>query len=244
MKYISCAFTILIPVLFFLGCSSSSSDKNDSKEWWPEILTEELAQKVYLPDFSYAGYYWGEKKIPEWPVTLNVSDFGAIPNDKQDDTEALKKAFEAAKKKDGPVVLKLEQGKYILTDILYIERDQFVLRGSGSSENGTVIYMPQPLNKLDTPADMIELEEYLEVNDKRQKEPERGINERFSLYAWSGGYIWTRKFGERAKPYMSKYHVPPVELAVITDGKRGTQQLQVKKGDKLKPGQTVRLRVK
>ena len=80
------------------------------------------------------------------------------------------------------------------------------MQGSGSGKDGTVIYITQPLNKLPTPPDMKELEEYLIVNDKRQREPERGIDERFSLYAWSGGYIWTNAPSERAKVYMSKYN--------------------------------------
>ncbi len=241
MKYAMPAVFISMTILFWLGCTSRSSNEQEVKPWWPEILSEKETMDVYLPDFSYAGYHWGEKQIPEWSVTLKVSDFGAIPDDDKDDTGALKKAFQAANQKDGPVVLKLDRGKYILTDILYIDRSQFVLRGSGSGEDGTVIYMPQPLNKLNTPADMAELEEYLNVNNKRQREPERGIDERFSLYAWSGGYIWTRKPGERAKPYMSKYHVVPKELAVIKSGKRGTATIEVKDSGKLKTGDIVRI---
>ncbi len=145
----------------------------------------------------------------------------------------LKKAFSAANKYQGPVVLKLDKGNYILKDILYIDRSNFVLQGSGSGKDGTVIYMPQPLNKLPTPADMTELEEYLNVNNKRQREPDRGIDERFSLYAWSGGYIWTRMPGDRAKPYMSKYYVAPKELAVIkVAGKRGEHTIEVERCNK------------
>jgi hypothetical protein len=240
MKSTMWTVIISMSVLFCSGCSTGKSNQN-KKPWWPELLTEKESIDVYLPDFSFAGYYWGEKELPKWPVILNASDFGAIANDDQDDTGALKKAIQAANKKTGPVVLKLDPGKYILTDILYIDRSQFVLRGSGSGADGTIIYMPQPLNKLNTPPDMVELEEYLEVNNKRQREPDRGIDERFSLYAWSGGYIWTRKTGERAKPYMSKYHVQPRELAVITSGKRGTQTLEVENASKLSPGQLVRI---
>jgi hypothetical protein len=232
---------ILGTVLVWIGCTNLSSNENKGKQWWPELLSEKGTSEVYLPDFSYAGYHWGEKDIPQWPANLHVSDFGAIPNDNQDDTESLKKAIQAANKKDGPVVLQFDPGRYILKEILYIDRSQFVLRGSGSGEDGTTIYMPQPLNKLDTPPDMVELEEYLEVNDKRQKEPERGINERFSLYAWSGGYIWTRKPGERAKPYMSKYHVEPKELAVIKSGERGKRKIEVENSKSLKPDQIVRI---
>ena len=110
---------ISMSVLFCSGCSTGNSIQN-KKPWWPELLTEKGTVDVYLPDFSFAGYYWGEKELPEWPVTLNASDFGANANDDQDDTAALKKAIQAANKETGPVVLQLDPGKYILTDILYI----------------------------------------------------------------------------------------------------------------------------
>jgi hypothetical protein len=233
--------TLILIVFILQGCTSQKQNQKDPGAWRPEIISESDSVRVYLPDFSYAGYYWGEKQFPGWQNTLHVSEFGAVPDDNQDDTAALKKAFRAAHKENGPVVLKLDRGRYILKDILYIERSQFVLRGEGGGMDGTIIYMPQPLNKLETPPDMIELEEYLIVNDKRQREPERGIDERFSLYAWSGGYIWTRKPGERAKPYMSKYHVVPRVLAVIESGQRGSQRMEVKNAAQLTNGQIVRI---
>jgi hypothetical protein len=176
MKFIGYAIVISLAVFSLQGCTSGNPEQNKSKNWWPEILSEKDTVDVYLPDFSFAGYYWGEKQLPEWQETINISEFGAIPDDNQDDTGALKKAFQAANQHDGPVVLKLDRGRYILKDILYIDRSQFVLRGEGSGKDGTTIYMPQPLNKLKTPADMTELEEYLTVNNKRQKEPDRGID--------------------------------------------------------------------
>ena len=32
-----------------------------------------------LPDFSHAGYYSGEKAIPDLPTTMNVLEFGGCP---------------------------------------------------------------------------------------------------------------------------------------------------------------------
>jgi hypothetical protein len=241
MKYLKYAVILSLAMLSFLGCNNNASEQANAQKWWPQILSKEKKADVYLPDFSYAGYRWGEKPIPKLQSTLHVADFGAIPDDDNDDTDALKKAFQAANNADEPVVLKLAKGKYILKDILYIDRSQFVLQGTGSGTDGTIIHMPEPLGKLDTPPDMKELEEYLIVNDKRQREPERGIDERFSLYAWSGGYIWTRKPGERAKPYMSKYHIAPKELAVIKSGQRGSHVLEVESAANLKVGETVRI---
>ena len=232
------SFRILILIILAVFVFSCSKEE---EKWMPEILTEK-ADEIFLPDFSFAGYHWGEKDIPDLEPTINVIDYGAVPDDGRDDTPALLEAFKAAHEITEPVVLKFPAGKFILTDILYIQRSNFVIQGSGSGEDGTVIYMPKPLNKLGrTPEELIELEEYLEVNDKRQKEPERGINERFSLYAWSGGYFWTGPKGERAKTYMQKYNKPEVELAVISGGKRGENIFQVEDASKLKTGVIVRI---
>ena len=53
--------------------------------------------------------------------------------------------------------------------ILYIERDNFVLRGHGTDESGTEIYFPRPLMYCKDPEDLKELREYLIEFDKRQR---------------------------------------------------------------------------
>ena len=100
--------------LIFVGCTSGQV-KNE--KWMPQILTETGIDKIYIPDFSFAGYRWGESEIPNLKATMIASEFGAIPNDGKDDTEALKRAFASAHKIKEPVVLKLNPGKYILRDI-------------------------------------------------------------------------------------------------------------------------------
>lgn len=239
-----CKFIVFI--WFFILCISSSAigdeQKNHEKSWSPKILTEEIQATCYLPDFSYAGYHWGEDPLPEPEGTIiNVTDYGAIPDDGSDDTDAIKKANAAAHQVEGPVVLKFPAGKFILKDILYIERSHFVLEGAGSDPEGTTLYIPNPLNTLEVPPYLKELQEYLVVNDKRQIEKERGVDEFFSLYAWSGGYIWTNYPGERGKPYLDSYNTEPVILAVIKSGKRGEHVFEVQDAGKLKPGQLVRI---
>ncbi|MEA3288375.1 MAG: hypothetical protein U9Q77_13515 [Candidatus Marinimicrobia bacterium] len=204
----------------------------------PTILED---SDIYLPDFSYAGYHWGEKEIPQMQATLFATDFGVVANDSLDDTDALKAAFTAAHSQSEPVVLALPAGRVIISDILYIERSNFVLQGAGSGAEGTILYFPKPLNTLPTPTDMIELEEYLHVNNKRQREPERGIDSLYSLYAWSGAYFWTRVPGEAAKTYMSKYYKPDQVLASILEGARGSHELIVDQSDGLSVGDVVRV---
>lgn len=216
----------------------------EAASWTPHILSEEGQQEHYLPDFSYAGYRWGEVPIPEAIEThtvIDVTDFGAVPDDRQDDTEALQRALQAAHDTEGPVVLQLPPGRFILTDILYIERSDFVLRGAGSGEGGTTLYMPRPLEQLPTPKYMGELEEYLVSNDKRQRERDRGVDEPYSLYSWAGGFIWTNYPGARGKTYMATYDEPQHRLATVESGRRGEHTLKVADASALVPGQLVRI---
>jgi hypothetical protein len=67
-----------------------------SEAWAPAILSDETLAGTYLPDFSYAGYHWGEEPPPHPPPTLDVTDFGAAPDDGEDDTAAILKAVDAA----------------------------------------------------------------------------------------------------------------------------------------------------
>lgn len=78
-----------------------------------------------LPDFSFAGYHFGEDPIPKPKVVANVKDFGAKGDGKTDDTEAFKNAIEATKA--GAILI--PEGRYILRNILWIEKSNIVLRG-------------------------------------------------------------------------------------------------------------------
>ena len=221
-----------------VGCREHIEDK-----WTPKILDEKVQKENFLPDYSFAGYKWGEEPIPKVEgEIINVKDFGATPNDKKDDTKAILSALDAANKVDGSVILFFPKGRFILKDILYIERSNIVLRGSGAEgNNATTLYMPLALSELRTPKTMKELKEYLLLNNKRQIEKKRGINEPFSLYAWSGGYIWTNSPGARAKEYLSKYNTPRNVLAKIIKGNRGENNFTVEDASKLKVGSIVRV---
>jgi hypothetical protein len=93
--------------------------------WTPAILTDPALADVYLPDFSYAGYHWGEEPPPRPPATLDVTDFGAVADDREDDTAAILKAVALANAASEPVVLQFPAGRFILRDILYIKRSDF-----------------------------------------------------------------------------------------------------------------------
>eukprot|EP00825_Cyclidium_porcatum_P013962 TRINITY_DN1741_c0_g1_i2.p1 TRINITY_DN1741_c0_g1~~TRINITY_DN1741_c0_g1_i2.p1 ORF type:complete len:191 (-),score=19.94 TRINITY_DN1741_c0_g1_i2:3-575(-) len=109
-----------------------------------------------LPDFSYAGYHHGEKSIPSPDLKIfDVTKFGAIPNDNISDKEAIRKAICAAGKNGGGIVL-FPKGKFLINedndspDCIIIKSDKIIIRGSGSGNDNTELFMKNPLKPIDT----------------------------------------------------------------------------------------------
>ncbi len=115
------------------------------------------------------------------------------------------------------MVLQLPAGRFILRDILYIERSDFILRGAGSGPGGTVLEIPVALKDLRRPEALDELQEYLIRGDKREKK----TGYFFSVYSWMGGFIWPRVPGKRIYPYLAEFDTPSEILALASTGKRG-----------------------
>ena len=165
MNRLKYSFLILVLGLF---CSCSISWSQDMSFISSGV---DVDDSKFIPDFSYAGYHNGIKKIPEKHGTVvQASTFSVLADDNLDDTSALQEAINKASKLEGPVTLQLPAGKLIVSGILYIERDNFILRGHGTDESGTEIYFPRPLMYSKDPEDLKELREYLIEFDKRQKE--------------------------------------------------------------------------
>lgn len=224
-------------VLFLFTIASLHSQET------PKIISDkQVSSQNFLPDFSYAGYHFGTSNIPEIKEKIiSAADYGVIANDDIDDSKALLKAFKAANEVQGNVVLQLPAGKIILSDILYIERSNFVLRGAGSGKEGTEIFCPRPLIYMKNQESLAELREYLTTTDKRQVEKENNIDLPFSQFAWSGGFIWTQVPKQRVKYYLDKYDTPQNILAKVVQGKRGENVFYVSDSKGLKVGDVVEL---
>ncbi len=151
------------PVAFLLLLDPASAEH--SKLWGKH--GENWSPKSRLPDFSYAGYRYGEKPIPKRTGGVSVKHYGAKGDGKSDDTAAFKKALAAAK----GVVL-VPAGRYKITDILYIDKSNIVLRGAGPEK--TTLFFPKYLN---------EVKENWGATTSGRKT---------SNYSWSGGYLWVR----------------------------------------------------
>ncbi|KAL4433787.1 hypothetical protein ABPG75_000228 [Micractinium tetrahymenae] len=120
-----------------------------------------------IPDWSYAGYMANERPIPEYPVRVNVKDFGAVGDGVADDTNAIINAIERASElaqqlttepcgrggsrrcpgfgnegREGVAVL-LPAGTYKVTKMVEIYQSNVVLRGEGPRR--TTLYFPKGL---------------------------------------------------------------------------------------------------
>ncbi|HVJ14870.1 MAG TPA: hypothetical protein VM686_05495, partial [Polyangiaceae bacterium] len=212
---------LLLGCLLALGCSSRQEPVSAPRptSWQPEILSP--ASSVALPDFSYAGYRWGEAAPPVLAPSLDVRDFGALPDDGIDDTEGLRRAIAAAR----GVALRLPRGRYELSDILFIEQSGLVLQGEGSGAGGTVLAVTRALESMTRPQVIDELVRYLAANDKK-------VHGRpFSPFSWTGGVLWVR--APRAAEE---------RLGRALDGRRGEHELVLEGPPEIAAGTRVQLR--
>jgi len=236
--------TILSPIaISFLWGSPTFAGTDSIPERIPEILSNgTTANQRYLPDFSYAGYRNGTEKLPQPSgKVIRVDDHGARADDDVDDTKAVRSAIAKANETRGPVIVRFGAGRYEITGVLKIERSDIVLQGHGSGPGGTTLWFPRPLNQVDKGKSLDELRKYIVDLDKRQREPERNLDEYFSEYSWSGGFIWIQKPGTRAAAYLEEYDP---EIDVLTDvlaGQRGGNTLQVSTSSKLGVGEIIQV---
>ena len=106
-----------------------------------------------LPDYSYAGYQYGEKEIPVIEKNIyNVQKYGVSSNSTADQTPAIQAVIDLVGKKGGGVIY-FPKGKYFINldsvhhQSLKINYSNVILRGEGSEEDGTIIYSKYPLTQ-------------------------------------------------------------------------------------------------
>ncbi len=123
------------------------------------VKAKENGIEPILPDFSYSGYHYFNKPVPDvaHPI-FDVTTYGAIPNDDLSDQPAIVSAIAAAEANGSGVVF-FPPGEFLVnTDAdkndegynepIYVYSSNIVLRGSGSRKGGTIIrqvnYMAPP----------------------------------------------------------------------------------------------------
>ena len=121
--------------------------RGTSALWKDFVQSRRTGAEPILPDFSYAGYHYSNKPIPDvsGPV-FRVTDYGATPDDDRHDDEGIQKAIDAAAAAGGGVVL-FSKGRFLVSptdnknQVITITAGHIVLRGSGSGDNGTELVM-------------------------------------------------------------------------------------------------------
>jgi hypothetical protein len=116
--------------------------------WVDFVNAKQTGKTPILPDFSFAGYHFSEKQIPDVSgrKMFNVLDYGAKPNDSGYDDEAIQRTIDAAEKNESGGVVFFPPGKYLIaadndsTKTILISKSNIVLKGSGSGTGGTEIY--------------------------------------------------------------------------------------------------------
>ena len=116
------------------------------------VKAKENGTEPILPDFSYSGYHYFNKPVPDvtHPI-FDVTKYGAIPNDDVSDQPAIVSAIAAAEE-NGRGIVFFPPGEFLVnTDTdkndegynepIYIYSSNIVLRGSGSRKGGTIIRM-------------------------------------------------------------------------------------------------------
>ncbi|MEO1321538.1 MAG: right-handed parallel beta-helix repeat-containing protein [Pseudomonadota bacterium] len=195
-----------------------------------------------LPDFSYAGYEFGLGTLPNvFGETVHAADYGVVADDGVDDSDAMLAALAAAHEMSGPVTLLLPKGQIELSDVLPITRSHLVIRGAGAGAEGTELYFSRPLEDVDTQSRFEELRTYLRKYEKRQRDPAKNVDELFSEYSWTGGFIWIQKPESRAASYLEEYDPPITKLADIQSGTRGERTLRVDSPETLRVGQALQV---
>ncbi|MCM2681497.1 glycosyl hydrolase family 28-related protein [Echinimonas agarilytica] len=197
----------------------------DAAGWVPKILQQ---HEVYLPDFSFAGYQWGEI-TPKTNATqiIDVTDFGAIANDRQDDSDAIIAALDYADTVPGAVIVSFPSGLFTVNRIIAIERSHIVLRGQGSSgQSATTLYMPQALR------DLAQSEQEQHNVPNLISNNLRATDNNTSPVSWKGGFIWTRTD--------TLAHHSPLQGQAIK-GEQGGHSLHIEGAAGFSIGQTIML---
>jgi hypothetical protein len=144
---------VFVLLLMVSSCCGYAQTASNSKIF--ESFKKDRFNSI-LPDFSYAGYKYGEVALPEPSYKVfDVTSFGAVPNDDKSDRTAIEAAIRAAEKNGSGIVF-FPPGRFLVNEdgdpnkSITIARSRIILRGSGPGKGGTELFMKNTLVPADT----------------------------------------------------------------------------------------------
>lgn len=187
--------SLFMAIVFAFNHKGSKTTINSGGESFtmkiPEPITSESSTTAATSTASSSGVAVAEKVFPrivglslgsdDVPViTVSVLDYGAVPNDNNDDTDAIKAAIAATSSKYYGGTVYLPAGKYIVKNSIKVAKNVRI-RGEwkspedGSLDKGTVIYAYYGKNLPTAPA-LFSLDEAATVSNLTIYYPEQNIN--------------------------------------------------------------------
>jgi len=116
-----------------------------------------------LPAFGTAGHCSGKEPIPSYPVLTSVKNHGAKGDGVTDDTAAFREALLSVGERGAVLV---PAGRYVLSDVVEMQRSGVALRGEGPDKS--VLIFPKPLSEI---------------------HPRANVDAVKSAYSFSGGFL-------------------------------------------------------
>lgn len=152
-------------ILTFVLVSSFFSCTQTKVEDTPKLLEVHQSVKPWkqyigdnsvssLLDFSAVGVNYSNSGIPNLALPIfDVTDYGAIANDNEEDKQAIQQAIYAAENAGGGIV-HFPTGRFLINEqsagsSIVISGSKVILQGSGNGLNGTELFMRQALKPTD-----------------------------------------------------------------------------------------------
>ena len=140
------SYYFFIFTLFFSCNHDQSNQRSSILDSWEKDITHSN-----LVDFSYAGVYLNEQKpelVPEHYQRFNVLDYGAIPDDGEDDIDAIQSAVDAAAKAGGGLVF-IPRGTFDFDvhskkKFVHIRHSNITILGAGEGNGYTALHDHTP----------------------------------------------------------------------------------------------------
>lgn len=218
----------LLPNLLF--------SQNKVAGYEPQIFREfkKDSRTSQLPDFSYAGYHYGEAAIPHRKDRLfDVTKHGVVANSKADQTGRVQQLIDSVGKMGGGIIY-FPKGRYLFNmnaqnkKGLQLNYSHVVIRGAGSGKDGTVFYNGNDL---------------LQYDKNPWLSPffiQTGYNLQGPEYFWGLDYPAEVKASLlKDKMWPGDINAPKILTTIVADAAKGDRVLKLQSAAQIKAGDVI-----